>query len=265
LITAGEDRSDEHYKASDDRKKGHEPDDKSDFVEDGIDRVENEGEVDDGDVWVSADDCALHGGRLFAGSHASGDDVETGSIFQNAAGENDEEIWLDAFPIDFANTDDAIGHENALDIEDQFVAEIDFEVFGDACLDGDRNEIRVGDFDGPGAFDELFAGIERIAISGTILAAESPAREIAAGFAEKAADWFALERSEAHGDERDVIEDGKILFAEDLFYRGDLVGLDIEESSVRLRAAIFGDESARENLVGAIESEDEKYAEAEGE
>ena len=135
LITAGEDGGDEDNEAGDDGEQGHEPDDESNFFEDGIQGVEHEGEVDDGDVWVGADDGALHIGGLFAGVHAGGDDVETGCFLKHAGGKDDEEIWLDAFPIHLADAGDAIGHENALNVEDHFVAEIDFEVVRDAFFD----------------------------------------------------------------------------------------------------------------------------------
>lgn len=62
LVATGHDGRDEDDKAGDDGEEGHELNDEGDFFEDGIQRVEHEGEIDDGDVGVSADDGALHGG-----------------------------------------------------------------------------------------------------------------------------------------------------------------------------------------------------------
>src|SRR5688572_13311680 len=158
LVTSSEDRSDQNHESGDDSEERHEPDDESDFVENRVDRVEHEGQVDHRNIWMGTDDRSLHGRRLFARSNARSDDVEARSIFQNAARKNNEEIWLDPFPVDLANADNAIGHEHALHVEDEFIAKIDFEIFSDALLDGDGDEVRIRDFYGPGAFDELFTG-----------------------------------------------------------------------------------------------------------
>ena len=61
--------------------------------------------------------------------------MKAGRVFQNARGKNDEEVCLEPFPIDFAQTRDFCFDRDALHIEHQLVADLRAEIFGDFLIE----------------------------------------------------------------------------------------------------------------------------------
>ena len=157
-------------------------------------------------------------------------------VLQNAGWKDDEKIRLEPFPIDRARAGEFGLDENPLDVEDQLVADLDPEIFGDLLVERDRDGIArmIIDAPDPLAAADFFGVGELLAVGRSIFAFEFPLGSLPLRIEKNLGGAPPFHFGEPHGYDWRFLDDRHARSAHDFGHARSLVRLNVEEENVRL-------------------------------
>src|SRR5690625_4483876 len=186
--------------------------------------------------------------------------------FQYAFWKNNEEIRLHPLPFDFADTCNDGLDRYPLNIEENGVADREFEVFGDSLLN--RHRIRllvVFDFSDPLTSNNFLSRDQMIAIGRTIFAPQGPSGLIAFGIVHNFRNGNSVQRLQTHCYNRNILQDRQIHRFDYLVKFAPLIVLHIEQNHRRPISLPHFRHLPKQKIARKIKSKNQKRAEPESE